>query len=388
MKKRLFFAPFILALVVMPYLSCQSAPSAGSSSSAREADKSTASSQAPSEEYNAAKARAEEARKRASDFESPAYFPSDWEAAEAQYAQAGQIPTDADIANHETIAKNNDADVNEAINRYNAVAGTDKAVAAYNAAADAYDSVFKLTIPLYAQAREDEIMALRNGLVAAGARVSFPEPFSAADNAALAAFDQYEAGDYYAARDSAAQTLTMYEFLASAYDAWLIRGEIEEREFVAYDPDNFDRAREILSDALDAYRAENYTLARENADEALLRYNLVLSTGWAAYAELRSSLAEAERQAALDIKANIAVRDIFAEADTTYKTGVNSFGSQNYEEAATQFINSEALFVIASISASEKRQNAAETIREANRKIEESDETARQAEIIIEGGAE
>jgi hypothetical protein len=347
MKKRLFLVLFVLALVVVPYLSCSSTPPAGTSDRAAEG-------QAPTGELSAAMARAEEARKRASDFESASYFPSDWEAAEAQYANAH----------------------------------AQKTPDAYNAAADAFDSLLKLTIPLYAQAREDEIMALRSDLIATGAQVSFPAPFSAADKAAIAALDQYEAGDYYAARESADKTLLMYQILANAYDSWLIRREIEEREFVDYDPDNFDRALEILSDAMDAYGAGNYALAKENADEALLRYNLVLSTGWAAYAELRSSLAEAERQAALDIKANIAVRDIFSEADTTYKTGVSSFGSQDYEEAAKQFISSETLFVISSLSASEKRQNAAEIIREANRKIEESDETARQAEIIIEGGAE
>ena len=349
MKKLLFFAPFIVTVAV---LSCQSAPTAQTAAPAQQADRPTASTQAPTNELIAARARAEEARKRASDFESPAYFPSDWEAAEAQYAQAGQVPS------------------------------------AYDAAAEAYDSLFKLTIPLYAQAREDEIMALRNKLIAAGARDYFPEPFTVADKTALTALDQYEADDYYAARDTAAQALTMYRILTSAYDAWLVRREIEEREFESYDPDNFDRAREILSDAIDAYGAGNYALAQENADEALLRYNLVLSTGWAAYAELRSSLADAERQAALDIKANVAVKDLFSTADTTFKTGTDAFDSKEYEEAAKQFISSEALFVLASTSASEKRHTAVETIREANRRIDESDETARQAEIILEGGAE
>ena len=387
MKKNPFFAPFIVAMVVFLCFSCKSSPPA-QTSPAQQAGKPAASSQAPTDEYNAAKARAEEARQRAGDFESPSYFPSDWEAAEAQYVQAGQIPTDTDLANNEAIAKNNDTDIGEAVNRYNAVAGTDKATAAYNAAADAFDSVFKLAIPLYAQAREDEIMALRNPLVAAGARDYFPEPFSRADSTALTALDQYEAEDYYAAKDTAAQALSMYKILTSAYKAWLVRREIEEREFESYDPDNFDRAREILSNAMDAYGAENYASAQENADEALNRYNLVLSTGWAAYAELRASMAEAERQAALDVKANIAVKDLFSEADTTYKTGIDSFDSKKYENAAKQFIDSEALFVVANTSASEKRQTAAETIREANRRIEESDETARQAEVVLEGGAE
>jgi len=385
MKKLLFFA-FCIVMVVV--LSCQTAGTTPTPLAAQQADKSTSSGQAPTEELHAAMARAAEARKRASDFESPSYFPSDWEAAEAQYTQAGHIPTDADLANHAAISKDNDAAISEAIHRYNTAAGTDKAVEAYNEAADTYDSLFKLAVPLYAQAREDEIMALRNNLIAAGARDNFPEPLSHADKTALTALDQYEADDYYAARDTAAQAIMMYQILTTAYNAWLVRDEIEEREFESYDPDNFARAREILSDAVDAYGAENYALAQKNADEALNRYNLVLSAGWAAYAERRAALAEAERQAALDIKANIAVKDLFSEADETYKTGEDAFGSKKYEEAARQYINSEAMFIMASTSAAEKRHTAVEIMREANRRIEESDETARQAEIILEGGAE
>jgi len=359
MKKNLFFASFIVVMVILLCFSCKSSPPAETppASQPQRTERpasSTAPTQAPTEELSAAMARAEEARKRAVDFECASYFPSDWDAAEAQYAKAQSQRTPD----------------------------------AYNAAADAYDSLFKLTIPLYAQAKEDEIMALRNDLITAGARDYFPDPFSTADKTALTALDQYEAEDYYAAKDTAAQALSMYQILTSAYNAWLVRREIEDREFEAYDPDNFDRAREILSDAIDAYGAGNYAQAQENADEALLRYNLVLSTGWAAYAELCASQAEAERQAALDVKANIAVKDLFAEADTTYKTGIDSFDSKKYEDAAKQFIDSETLFIVASTSASEKRQIAVETLREANRRIDESDETARQAELILEGGAE
>jgi hypothetical protein len=384
MKKLLFISSF---LVLAAVLSCQSSGPAPTPV-AQQAGTTPGFNQDLPEEYNAAMAKAAEARKRAVDFESSSYFPSEWDAAEAQYTQARQIPTDADVANHEAIARSSSSDISEAISRYNAVSGTDKAIAALNTAADTYDSVFKLAVPLYAQAREDEIMALRNSLVAAGARTYFPEPFSSADKTALTALDQYEADDYYAARDTAAQALKMYQILTSAYNAWLVRGEIEEREFESYDPDNFEHAGGILDDAMNAYKAENYASAQGNADEALLRYNLVLSAGWAAYAELRSSMAEAERQAALDIKANIAVRDLFSEADETYKTGEDAFGSKKYEEAAKQFINSEAMFILSSTSAAEKRHTAVEMMREANRRIEESDETARQAEIILEGGAE
>jgi len=87
----------------------------------------------------------------------------------------------------------------------------------------------------------------------------------------------------------------------------------------------------------------------------------------------------------LDIKANIAARDLFDEADSNYKTSVVSYDSQKYEEAAKQFINAETLFAAARTSASEKRHHAAEIIRKAQEKIANSDETARQAEIAIKG---
>jgi hypothetical protein len=331
MKKSLFIAPFIITMLVLPCL---------------------VSAQTPQPDaLNAAITRAEEARKKAADFESPSYFPSEWEAAEGRYTNAGSAKTPA----------------------------------AYNAAADAFDSILRLTIPLYAQAKEDEIMTLRNSLVAAGVRAFFPDIFALADKTALSARDQYKAQDYYTARDTAAQALLMYQTMNSTNNAWLVQREIKGREFDAYDTEHFNRAGEILNSAIAAYQAGNYSLAQENANEALIRYNLVLSVGWATYAEMRFSLADAERRAAMDIKADIAVRDLFTEADSTYKASIVFYDSQKYEEAAKQFINSETMFIAASVLASEKRQNAAEAIKEAREKVEKSNEAARQAELIIKG---
>jgi len=362
MKKFPFFAPFIVALLVLPYFSCKTTPTAPPAPKAPPEAAAGRASPALLGELNAARARADEARKKAADFDSSAYFPSEWEAAEAQYARGGQAP--------------------------NTEAGARDGIAAYNAATDAYASVFKLAIPLYAQAREDEIVALRDNLIAVGWRDVLPEFLSSADKVALTAYEQYEAEDYYTAKDTADQALMMYQTLTNAYNAFLAAHEIEERGFVSYDPDNFERAGEILDEALDAYEAENYASAYESVNEALNRYNLVLSAGWAANAERYAGLAATARQAALDVKADVAVRDVFSRADTNYKAGVSAFDTEKYAEAAKQFFDAEGLFVTAAKSTLEKRGIAAQTIEEANRKIEESDETARLAELIIEGGAE
>lgn len=369
MKKPIIFLIFAAATVVLAGISCQSAPAAPPPAAqpspqpqVQAPPPAAGPSQALVNELNGAMARAAESRTRAEDFESPSYFPGEWEAAENQYAQAGQLPraTDSDIR---------------------------RAIEAYNAAAGAYDSVFDLAIPLYAQAREDEIMALRDYLIEEEVKEAIPDYFDTADAASLLALNQYEAKDYYAAKDSAAKALQMYYILTVGYEAWIVKWEIDEREFQLYDADNYDRAGEIISDAADQYRAGAAARAQESAEEALLRYNLVLSTAWAGYAELRSQLANSERQAALDMKTNISAREYFTIADADNTRAQDLFITEQYEEASRIFVNAEAMFVIASMAALEKRQMASAALKQANEKIEESERTALQAEMLIEGGA-
>ena len=240
MKKRLVFVFFMVITIVLP---C----------------------------FSQASEAAEEARTMARDFEIPTWFPNEWEAAEALYANAE-----------------------------------------YDSAADAYKTLIEQAIPLYAQAREDEIMLLRNDLIGLGARNAFPQYVLSADRAAILALDQYEEQDYYAARDSAAEALHMYQVLTSAYSAWQVRQEIRENALEVYDPDNFNLAGDTIRDAMDAYEAGDHLLAQAKAEEALAKYQTVLSAG--------------------------------------------------------------------------KRQSAAETIRAAYRKINESSEIARQADLRREEG--
>ena len=305
---------------------------------------------------SSALAGAQESRKKAGDFEGNSYFPGEWEAAESQYVKAGLMT-----------------------NRENAVK-------TYNEAAAAFNRVFELAIPLYAQAREDEIMATRGYLTTLGAKDTFNEYIMDADKTALLALTQYEAGDYYPARDSAAQALQKFGVLETAFNAWLLRQEIQARGFAGYDPDNFELGGEIISGAMDAYMAGDLAGAREKAEEAISTYNMVLSTSWASYAELRSSLAEGERLAALDMKTDIAAKEFFKIADSENKIALELLESKKYEDAARLFINAEAMFVIASITTLEKRRTAAAALRNAAEKIHESDKIAENAKITIEGG--
>jgi hypothetical protein len=311
-------------------------------------------SQAVSDGLGEAVTKAETAREKAVDFEGPSYFPGEWENAETLYNRAGQMPRD------------NDDDA-------------EKAAETYAAAADLYESVFTLTIPLYAQAREDEIMAVRAELIGAGAKDSFPEFFTPADKEAVLALDQYEAADYYPARETARSALSMYNILKTAFNVRLIRQDIIASGLENYDSENFDSGDTALSDAMDAYTAKDLAGTQAKVDEALQKYNLVLRAGRTAYAEFHSSLAESERQAALEAKADIAVKNMFEEADSVHKNSNDLLQAKNYEEAARGFIRAESLYIAASTATSEKRRTADAAIKNARAKIEETIKTARQA---------
>jgi len=338
MKKNIFSIFLIISMVTLIFISCKSTPEPTPAAPARPTQQASVS------------ARADEARKRAMDFEAPIYFPSDWESAEAQYAAA--------------------EDAN-----------------AYNAVAVVYDDLFKKTIPLYAQAREDELMAVRDQIINSGFAGHFPQYLKAADDLALAAMEQYEAEDYYKAQDTFNTAMSEYETLLIGAKIFVTRQEIIDRGFTQYDADNFLKADEVAQSALEAYDAGNKDTAITSAEEALLRYNIVLSNGWTAYAADRRATAASERQLALAERANIASRETFREGDSHFNQAEALFAEEKFSDAALLFVESEAIFAVSRKETEEKRIRAEETIRIAEEKIEESSGAANEAERIIEGGS-
>jgi hypothetical protein len=351
----------LLVLVCAAIISCKSTQSAKSTQPASDITPESFLETPDNSSLDAAIARAEASRKRASDFDAASYFPSDWEAAESLYSDAGRLPR----------------------------TGVDEirqAATAYNAAADAYDGVFRSTVPLYAQAREDEVTAARNEVLASGLAGQFPQYLLKADKVAVNALDQYEREDYYAARDSAAEVLVMYQALKTGADAYVTRQVITGRNFTGYDPENFDKADAAGLAAVNDYDTGNTEQAKAEAEEAGLRYNLVLKTAWIAYTAEKKASAGLQRQNALDLKANIAVRDDYNAAAQVFNQAEALLKTEEYEEASGLYEQSESGFVKVGRTAVEKRRIAEEAIRAAEEKMIESDETAKKAEIILEGG--
>jgi hypothetical protein len=317
----------------------------------------------------AAKARAEAARSRAFDFRGPDYFAQDWDAAESQYALAKEQEKTATVG-----------DARGSTSRY-------------DQAAAAYDRIFENALPLYAQALEEEILQARAEAMDTGIAAISPDHVLSADDTADKALGLYEAKDYYPAVAAALKALDMYRILKIGTEAYKARQEIMDYGFGKYDPDNYAAAEEVLLAGLDAYDALAFddTVDTKDvllqAEEARLGYNLVLDTGWRSYATERQASASAERQNALDLKANIAVRDDYDAAQGLYSQAASAYQAQRYVEAADLYFQAEFSFAVVAGSAAQKRRLAEEAIRAAQDKAVASEETARSAEVILEGGS-
>jgi len=318
--------------------------------------------QALYDEYSESKNRAQAARQRAIEFESNAYFPSEWEQAETQF-NAGKV---SDKPKKDEL---------------------EKATEANYAAVDSYNDLYKRAVPLYALAREEEILETRESLINTGFTKYFPDFLKDADDIAITAQEQYETDDYYAAKKTAIKAMDEYETLHKGAEVFLARQEIIDRGFVKYDEENFAKADEIADLAVSEYQIGNKEAAIKTAEEALRYYELVLENAWRNYSVDRRASASKERELAIAERANIASREIFREAEVFYQTAEENFASEKFDDAGKNYIEAEALFAIAREDTAEKRKRAEEAIKMAEERIEESEETAIEAERLIEGGS-
>ena len=319
--------------------------------------------QASLNNLNAAIARTENARKLVQDFDGPDYFPADWTAAEAL----------------NTTAVNG--------RRTSSVKDVRESLARYNAAASAYEALAEKTLPRYAEDLENEVMYARDEAINAGAAFLAPEFLEGTDDFALGALDQYEAKDYYNAKESGLLVKDAYYALAVGVEAYKIRLEIEDRDFVFYDQANIANADYIAFTALEDYESHNIASADSKARDVRARYEQSLAKARESYAADCAVSANAERQKAIDARANVAVKADFDAADAVFSQGVAATQDKNFDQAASLYIQTRTMFSAAASTALEKRRIAEEGIRAAEVKQVESEAAIQRAELIIEGGS-
>ena len=224
--------------------------------------------------------------------------------------------------------------------------------------------------------------------VAARVEALMPELLWAADDVGFEAVDKYFAKDAKGAIDTAKVAQSMYVVLGEGLNAYQVREEITNRGFEVYDPNNFQLADDSMYSAGDSFYARNSAGASGKISEAFSLYTLALRTAWESYAAEKGADAATERQKGLELKANVAVRQEFDSAQIVYNRGNTAFQARRFEEAADLYIDSFSLFEVINVVTREKQRIAEDALIRANLKMVESEETARAAELILEGGVQ
>jgi len=198
-----------------------------------------------------------------------------------------------------------------------------------------------------------------------------PDVLLEVDTIGLDAIAKWEAEDYSGAKLGAAKALVMFAGLKVARDAYDLREVIVERAEKFF-PDYLSQADDVGLDAIDRWEAEDYYGAIGSA-----------STAWIMYLSLAAST---ERQTALDLKANIAVRQEFYSAEAIFNRANAALNGQRYEEAAPLYEECVLIFRMTTQLVLERQRAAENALRRADQKAAESDEAARNAELILQGG--
>ncbi|MDR0401309.1 MAG: hypothetical protein LBH51_10280 [Treponema sp.] len=304
-----------------------------------------------------AAARAEKERRQAEDFGAPDCFPEDWESAEAAYQAISPDRTSPQ--------------------------GAAEAERLYNEAADRYRDIFRRTAERYVEEYGEEMARARSEAIAAGIAERGPEYLDKADQAAGAVQDHLDAEDYYKAVEAGREALNRYRSLAAGAEALSLREEIIRRDFARFDPDNFSQGDDAFDAALAAYEEGRAEEALKGASESKLRFTGVLRTGWAAYAAQLRTLAQRERQNALNAKADAAVKDDFAATEGIFTRAESAYRAESYENAVDLYVESEAGYAALVLAAEEKRRIAQAAIDAAEKKLAESESVALKAEAIL-----
>jgi hypothetical protein len=331
--------------------------------------------QAAMDELQEALAQMNTSRKQAQDIEAFDYFSSEWEAAEGRYEEAKANASESTLGD------------------------VKRTLALYGAATETYDNLARQCVPLFYEDLSGEILHARDVAIDAGIRDIDPDRLEAADQRIDRALEQYEAGNaaeansdtaenYYAAAASAFDALDRYRVLVLEARAQRLREEIQERGFGAYDPENYELAENSIDGAVAAYDDGDTSEALAQAEDALSRYTLVMDKGWLGYTGDMKLSAESERRNALNAKANVAVKRDFNDADGLYTRGNAAYNAQDYAASAEYFSQSIPLFSHAAKIAEQKRTMAEDAIQTAETRISQSEETAREAETLLQGGAQ
>ncbi len=230
-----------------------------------------------------------------------------------------------------------------------------------------------------ANSRKADAGAARDRAMAANAESASPDALGASDTMLAAADALLAAGDARGAITAYTKAIAAYDATEKRSSAVKVRDRVDELNYGPLDSGNYELAGQKL-DAVDSMLATNTTDAQDAAAESLLRYRLVLSTGWELTAGKRRDDAERYKTDSENIKAQVAVKTAYADAKATWDMAVAAAAAGDNEAAVPLFEKAEAMFKAVYQEAADKRAAAEAAIQAASEKTAQSEGLAQQGD--------
>lgn len=149
-----------------------------------------------------------------------------------------------------------------------------------------------------------------------------------------------------------------------------------------YDPEDYAAATKDLKAGQDAYGKDN-AAAKESLTKAIGEFNSVITKGGALYLTKVQAQTEASKKAADDLKASVAVKDQYAEANDVYQRALKEKDAGDLENAVTDLAKARDMFDAVAAQALLKMQNATKSLADTKDAMTASEKKAADAQKTL-----
>jgi hypothetical protein len=153
---------------------------------------------------------------------------------------------------------------------------------------------------------------------------------------------------------------------------------IEDYGLAADDPDGYEKAKGDLAAGEQAYGKDN-AAAKLSYDAAIGGFSGIIEKGWPRLVSTAQGESDTARQAALDEKASIAVKDDYTSADAVYQRAVKEKDAGENEKAFNDFRAARDGFDSATAAARVKKAAALQSLEDARQEMSTSEQKADEA---------
>jgi hypothetical protein len=149
-----------------------------------------------------------------------------------------------------------------------------------------------------------------------------------------------------------------------------------------YDPEDYAAATKDLKAGQDAYGNDN-AASKESLTRAIDEFTTVITKGGGLYLAKLQAQTEASKKAADDLKASVAVKEQYSEANDVYLRALKEKDAGDLDSAAADFGQARDMFDAVTVVAQQKKDNATKSLADTKESMVASEQKATDAQKTL-----